>query len=332
MKRLYAFELSGEHPTIPKSEALALLEIYSLEYRVISSLDRCLIVEASDLDLDIGARLAMTHRILQVQSMVDADLEAIMNAAGELDIPKLRYKVRAKRLGLATLPNDLVERKVGSVLWERGYQADLKDPEIEIRVLTTGEKAILGLEVARVDRGTFELRRPHLKPFFHPGAMGPRMARALVNMARLKAGERLLDPFSGTGGFLVEAGLMGIRGVGVDAQEYIVRGAKSNLSGLPCDLVAGDARRIPLRSCSIEGAVSDVPYGRSARIEAGSRDELLVRSLEELYRVLIPGRYMVFVDDRSIGYAIKKSGFKVIEVHEERIHRSLTRHVYISCR
>ncbi len=332
MKSLYAFELSGEHPTIPKSEALALLEIYSSEYRVISSLDRCLIVEASDLDLDIGARLAMTHRILQVQSMVDADLVAIMDAAAELDIPKLRYKVRAKRLGLATLPNDLVERKVGSILWKRGYQADLKDPEIEIRVLTTEEKAILGLEIARVDRGTFEMRRPHLKPFFHPGAMGPRMARALVNMARLKGGERLLDPFSGTGGFLVEAGLMGIRGVGVDAQEYIVRGAKANLPGLPCDLIAGDARRIPLRSCSIEGAVSDAPYGRSARIEAESRDELLVRSLEELYRVLIPGSYMVFVDDRSIGDVIKESGFDVVEVHEERVHRSLTRHIYVSCR
>ena len=233
MRRLYAFELSGEHSSLPKSEALALLEICSSEYRQISSLDRCLIVEASDLDLDIGARLAMTHRIIEVQSIVDADLEAIMNAADELEIPRLRYKVRARRLGPATLPNDLVERKVGSVLWSRGYQADLKDPEIVIRVLNTGEKVILGLEVARIDRGTFEMRRPHLKPFFHPGAMGPRMARALVNMARLKAKERLLDPFSGTGGFLVEAGLMGIRGVGVDAQEQIVRGARANLSGLP---------------------------------------------------------------------------------------------------
>jgi len=332
MTKLYAFELSGEHPTIPKSEALALLEMFSSRYREIATLDRCLLVEVEDPNLAIlSARLAMTHRIVEASAVVDASLEALMKAAKDLPMQMHPYRVRAKRLVGSTIPNDQVERKVGSVLWERGYKADLKNPEIEVRAFTTEDTAILGLELVKVDRGSFQARRPHLKPFFHPGAMGPRMARALVNLAQVRSGERLLDPFSGTGGFLVEAGLMGLQGVGVDAEEEIVRGAMSNLSGIHCSQIMGDAKRLPLRDCSVEGVVSDAPYGRSARIQADSRDELLARSLEELHRVLVSGRQIVFVDDEPLRETMRDAGFEVIDYHRERVHRSLTRHIHI-CR
>jgi tRNA (guanine10-N2)-dimethyltransferase len=51
--------------------------------------------------------------------------------------------------------------------------------------------------------------------------------------------------------------------------------------------------------------------------------------LEEVYRVLIPGRKMVFVDDRPIEHLIEDSGFNVLELHKERVHRSLTRHIFV---
>ena len=67
MTKTYAFELSGEHETLPKSEALALVEANSTRYSEIDSLEQCLIVEADDLDVEtLGRRLAMTHRIIEV--------------------------------------------------------------------------------------------------------------------------------------------------------------------------------------------------------------------------------------------------------------------------
>lgn len=48
---------------------------------------------------------------------------------------------------------------------------------------------------------------------------------------------------------------------------------------------------------------------RSALIQAGSRGELLAESLAELRRVLVPGRRMVFVDDRPVGELIEEAGF-----------------------
>lgn len=332
METRYVLELSGEHPTIPRSEACALLEICSSGYRVVSYLERALIVEARDLDVrTIGKRMAMTHRVVEVAAEADPTLEGLARAASELDLPAKTYNVRAKRLGDAPLKSDDVERKVGSILWRRGYKADLKDPEIEIRAVVTKERIFLGREVASVDRAGFLARRPHKKPFFHPGTMLPKLSRALVNLAMVKEGERLLDPFSGTAGFLVEAGLVGIRGLGLDVQEGIVLGSKSNLEGLDYTLLVGDAMKLPFKDKSIEGAVSDAPYGRSALIQAGSRDELLIGSLAELRRVLVPKRRMIYVDDRPVGESIEDAGFEILEAHAERVHRSLTRNIFV-CR
>jgi len=87
----------------------------------------------------------------------------------------------------------------------------------------------------------------------------------------------------------------------------------------------------PLKVESVKADVSDPPRGRSALIQAGSRDELLAGSLAELRRVLVPGRRMVYADDRPVGEAIEEAGFAVLEVHRERVHRSLTRHIFV-CR
>jgi tRNA (guanine10-N2)-dimethyltransferase len=201
----YAFELSGEHPTIPRSEALALLAITSPGYRVVSEGERHFVVEARDLDLSLdrlGARMAMTHRIVEVAAEAEPTPEGVAEAAAELDLPDRSYRVRAKRLGGAPLASDEVERMVGSVLWRRGYHADLADPQIEIRAVVTSERVLLGREVARSDRTGFRDRRPHKKPFFHPGAILPKLARALVNLSQVKEGERLLDPFAGTAGLM----------------------------------------------------------------------------------------------------------------------------------
>jgi tRNA (guanine10-N2)-dimethyltransferase len=330
MANTYAFELSGEHDTLPRSEALALLNIYSSGFRELCCLDQCLIVEAEDLDAEIlGLRLAMTHRIIEVLAICDARLDSLAEAANGIGIPDKAYSVRARNVKSAPLQTDQVEREVGRALCKRGYKADLTEPEVELRAVITGNKVVLGIEVARAKRCEFEDRRPHLKAFFYPGVLMPRMARALVNISQAVEGDLLLDPFSGTGGILVEACLVGIRCVGVDVQKKLVRGAKANLEGQECTLIVGDARRLPFRDCSVDNAVLDTPYGRSALIRAESKEELLDQSLTELNRVLKPGRRIVVVAEREIEDHITGANFAVTEIHTDRVHRSLTRHIFV---
>jgi len=330
--KTYAFELSGEHESLPRCEALALVEAFSTRFSEIEFIEQCLIVEAEDLDVEtIGRRLAMTHRIIEVLAVCPADLDALAEAASCLQLPPKKYLVRARRIRNAAPPADAVEHEVGRILFARGYRADLSHPELLLRAIITSGKIVLGVEVARTDRSSFEMRRPHLKPFFHPGVLMPRMARSLVNLTQVRAGEILLDPFAGTCGILIEACLIEVNGVGIEVQPSLVRGARCNLQGLDCSLLLGDAKRLPLKDASIDAAVLDTPYGRSAKIMAASKELLLKESLGELFRVIRPGRRMAIVADRSIEEMIEEVGFVLLQKHTDRVHRSLTRQIFI-CR
>ena len=330
--KTYAFELSGEHESLPRCEALALVEEFSTRFSEVEFLEQCLIVEAEGLDVELlGRRLAMTHRIIEVLAVCPADLEALAQAASSLQLPPKKYLIRARRIRDSAPPADAVEREVGKTLFRRGYRADLSHPELLLRAIITSGRIVLGIEVARTDRSSFEARRPHLKPFFHPGVLMPRMARALVNLTQVRAGEVLLDPFAGTCGILIEACLIGVNGVGIEVQPSLVRGALCNLQGLDCSLLLGDAKRLPLKESSIDAAVLDTPYGRSAKIMARSKELLLKESLKELFRVIRPGRRMAIVADRSIEEMIEEVGFVLLQKHTDRVHRSLTRQIFI-CR
>jgi len=326
----YAFELSGEHETLPRSEALALVEINSTRFCEVAFLDQCLIVEAEDLDVQLlGSRLAMTHRIIEVLAISDATLEALAKSVSLLELPHERYLVRARRIKDAAPGADAVEREVGRILFQRGYKADLKNPKMVLRAVITTERIVLGREVARTDRSSFEARRPHLKPFFHPGVLMPRMARSLINLTQVRAGEMLLDPFAGTCGILIEACLIGIQGLGIEVQTRLVKGALCNLHMLDCSLLLGDAKRLPLQNSSIDAAVLDTPYGRSAKILAKSKEFLLQESLSELFRVIKPDRRMVIVADSSLDALLANAGFEIIQKHTDRVHGSLTRQIFL---
>jgi tRNA (guanine10-N2)-dimethyltransferase len=273
----------------------------------------------------------MTHRIIEVLFVCEAQIDALARAAAGLVLPRKRYLIRARRIRDASPGADVVEREVGRQLLRQGYRADLENPEMVLRSVITSGKIVLGLEVARTDRSSFESRRPHLKPFFHPGVLMPRTARALINLSQTRKGERLLDPFAGTCGILVEACLIGICAVGVEVQARLVKGARCNLGGLDCSQLFGDAKRLPFRDSSIDAAVLDMPYGRSAKIEADSKEHLLAESLAELHRVIVSGRRMVIVADGPIDALLAKAGFELLEMHTDRVHGSLTRHIFV-CR
>ncbi|VVB70787.1 tRNA (guanine(10)-N2)-dimethyltransferase [uncultured archaeon] len=306
------------------------MELFSTSFCEIAFLDQCLIIEAQGLDVGkLATRLAMTHRIIEVLAICDATDESLAEAVAGLDLPRRKYKVRARRIRDSRPAADAVEREVGRILFYRGYHADLKRPEMVLRAIISSGKIILGLELAKTDRSSFEARRPHLKPFFHPGVLMPRMARALVNLSQARAGERLLDPFAGTCGILLEACLIGIKGIGVEVQTRLVKGALCNLQAVDYSLLCGDAKRLPFRDETIDAAVLDTPYGRSAKILANSKELLLKEALAELHRTVKPSRRIVIVADAPLDIFLSEYGFNILQKHTDRVHRSLTRHIFV---
>jgi tRNA (guanine10-N2)-dimethyltransferase len=341
---LYAFELSGEHEELPAAEVLACLKIEELDFQPHARVDQCLVVDIAGKEEDvekilkgpITERLAMTHHILKVIGITENTVDAVLVLTNFFEFSCFikegqSFVVRAKSVKHhVNFPTNLLESKIGGFINRKGFQANLKSPDVEFRLILSG-KAVLGTLTSSINRSAYETRNPQNKPFFHPGVLMPRVARAITNLSKIKHGELFLDPFCGTAGILIEAGILGARVLGIDAQEKIVRGACMNLSafGLDYTLVKGDARMMPFKEGTISAIVTDPPYGRSAAVLAESLENLYSCALKDIQRVLKPGGIAVVVSDKDASEYGKLVGLKVLEIYFQRVHKSLTRRVTI---
>lgn len=332
---LIAFELSGEHSTLPGSEVLAGLESACADFSVVLRLDGCLMIEIRKDECRIAGilaeKLSMTHYITEVLGIGGASEEDVLDTVEKAGFEiEGTYSIRVKRIReYSRINTGSMEKRLGGIFFRRGARADLKNPEVQLRVLLTEDKNIFGRIMYSIDRSAFEARKPHYKPFFYPGVMMPRTARALVNIA--KPERNLLDPFCGTGGILAEAGLIGIIVIGGDMQRKLLLGAKMNLDHYNIDhsLMYQDACRMALRDESVDAVVTDPPYGRSAAIKAESLTHMLTGSLREIYRVLKKGKRAVFISERDVEALAKDAGFRVVQSHLQRVHKSLTRRITV---
>ena len=114
--------------------------------------------------------------------------------------------------------------------------------------------------VAMKQRGTS-------KPSPHSDiALSPRLARTLVNLAGLKPGQTLLDPFCGSGTILVEAYGKSLRCLGLDSRASRVQEARENIrwsiggvTDRGYDVRKGDARDLKrmLRGTKVDAIVTE---------------------------------------------------------------------------
>ena len=133
----------------------------------------------------------------------------------------------------------------------------------------------------------------------------------------------------GTGGLLIEAGLLGADAVGLDAQAKMVRGARENMAAFldgGFAVARADATRLPLGDRTVDAVVLDAPYGRQSKIAGRSPESLVGGALEETRRVADRG---VLVADRPWAALATEAGWTVAERFERPVHRSLTRHVHV---
>jgi len=311
------FELSGEHPDLPVAE----LECVG------TVLDRRAQVAVAECpDPQIAGRLALTHVVMEYLGECEPTKEAFAALLADLSITTEKpFAGRAKKVQgslMETAQLDL-ERLIGSLI---AGPVSLREPVEEYRAVASEDRCYFGRVLSRIDRGGFDARNPMRRPFFHPGVMMPRMARALVNLSLVKPGEQVFDPFCGTGGILLEAREIGVRVLGSDFDPAMVAGYRQNLPG--SDVMIADATAVPICDHALDAIVTDLPYGQSVRILAESMDRLYDGSLAEVRRILRPGRRAVVVTHRDIT-DIAARHFTILQEHEQRVHKSLTRRILV---
>lgn len=284
--------------------------------------------------------LAFTRRTSELLGLGDASVEGARTVveAAALDRPG-SVAVRARDVrGTADIDTQRVERALGQVLVDRGFSIDLDGPDHELRAVFAGDACAVGWLAVEAER-SYGGRMPTEKPFFQPGSMDPIEARAVANLVGARPGATVVDPMCGTGGILVEAGLVGARVVGFDAQPKMVRGTRENLAhylggggdsddadATAFDVGLADAARLPLRNESVDGVVVDVPYGRQSKVASPDVESLVAAVLAEARRV---AERAVVVADRSRQAEAEEAGWSVEAVFERPVHRSLTRYVHV---
>ena len=279
---------------------------------------------------DRVAQLAYTHRASALLARTDPEVPAAVAAleAASLD-RECSVAVRAVDVRGATgVDTQRAERELGQVLVDRGFTVDLDAPDHELRALFAEGTAALGWLAAESVRDYGD-REPGDRPFFQPGSMSPLLARALANLAGARKGATVLDPMCGTGGILIEAGLVCSRVLGFDAQDKMVRGTRENLDHfLERDWAVGraDARHLPLRDgTDVDGVVFDAPYGRQSKI-SGDLTRVVEGALREAARVTDRA---VVVGDRPWARVAHETGWTTRAAFHRPVHRSLTRHIVV---
>ncbi|WP_336001552.1 THUMP domain-containing protein [Halorientalis halophila] len=332
---MYLLELAGEDDAFAAREAAS----------VATGVDRIAPGLATARGVDERVRgLAYTHRASEYLGRTDPDVEsasALLAAASTERTGTVAVRARDVR-GLAGVDTQRVERELGAALVDRGFAVDLDDPDHELRAMFSEGVCALGWLAVESVRD-FGDRRPTDRPFFQPGSMDPLLARALANLAGAGPEATILDPMCGTGGGLIEAGLLGADVLGVDAQRKMVRGAAENLAhflvpdrsppGFPepgdWHVMRGDATALALPDDAVDGVVFDAPYGRQSKIANRPLAALVAGALAEARRV---APRAVVVADRSWADEAREAGWRVTDRFERRVHRSLTRHVLVLTR
>lgn len=291
------------------------------------------IASADGVDQDLAGRLALTHAVLSSVVEVEGDLDDLEAAMRAVTLERRgTVAVRATAVrGEADIDVQLVERRIGQILVDRGFDVDLDSPDLVLRILATGgiETGWYGGWVTVEPERSYGARRPPMRPFRQPGTMRPQLARALVNLSGIDTGEILLDPMCGAGAILTEAALVGVQPVGVDIQPKMVEGARENVEAFASHgpkplFVRGSAARLPIRRA--DAAVFDAPYGRQSPIGFESAQGLVRATLSELYQVVDT---CVVVFDRPLDDLMTSTGWVVVDRFERRVHRSLTRHIAV---
>ena len=316
---MYVLELVGEHDAFAAYEASS---VAAGVHRVAPGIAKATMIQSA------VSHLGFTRRALFEVDETRSHIDAITTAVRTTPLDRRgTVAVRARGIRGGRIDTRAVERAVGQVLVDQNFDIDLEAPNHELHVIVVGDRAYIGWLVA-ASEASFSARRPTDRPFFQPGSMAPRLARALVMIAGARPGVSILDPMCGTGGVIIEAALVGARTYGFDIQAQMVAGTQRNCaayaSGADVTVGSADATRLPFRDEAFDSVVFDAPYGRQSRI-ATARGDLLTDAFGEARRV---ARQAVVVSDRQCDDTIRDAGWQIRAAFERRVHRSLTRYIY----
>lgn len=330
-RKLYYAILSGEHPVMPLAELEAILQA-RVPGRILYHFEGLALFESSR-DPSAITRLAgwvkETGRVLFHGTADQEVIESSLKLLGE-GLRKYKRLLVKKYKGYSChIDTGRIKRLALSLGLGAGGSL--------LRLFITEGVYVLGEIIGVQDTREYNVRRPGKRPFFKPGPLSPQLSRVFVNLSRLPEEGVFLDPFCGTGGFVLEACLTGASlCICGDIAVEMVRGARVNLSHYNVYdrsiVIRQDSARLPLSRESVDAIATDPPYGRSTTTAKRSYRELVEGFLTEAERVLRPGGYIVYAGpEREEPWKLAVgAGLRVERRFHMHVHSTLAREVVVA--
>lgn len=328
---------SQEHPELPLAELKAVMECENIEATIDVVAEGLVIlrdIPEDRIDLyneTLTRRLGYTHEVHQL----------IMKSSPEMlseDIPSINWSdyisetfaVRVKRLN-SQIDTVATERKAGALILDNcnDIKVKLREPNSLVRMVASKNDIYIAIEKFKLNKKHFVESKPHKRPFFYPGSMSPKLARCMVNLSRVTEGQLLLDPFCGTGGILIEAGLIGCKVVGSDIYWKMKNGAAINLDyfGITDYRTFNlDVRELKMYE-KVAAVVTDPPYGISTSTGDIEGDNIFKEFFISIYDNMRDDAYLCMASPHYVDLKpmADEVGFEIVEQYGIKMHRSLTR-------
>jgi len=357
MTNRYLFIL-GRNPELSRAEVISYLKAREIKFEIIAEQDNLFLVEA-----DINSRKAINSlggTIAVGRVLVSGSKEEIINYIQKNPI----YFGEENKFSYSLIGKDEeILDAIKENFKKEKLKVNLKNIEIAPEKLSglfnyflIGNKELdFGIIEEVYDTEEAEKRdmdKPVRRSKF---AISPRLARILINLAEVKQGETLLDPFSGIGVIMQEALLENINVIGIDIDRKACENAGRNLKWLEnkyktradYKLVNKDSGRVILRG--IHGIACEPQLGMLLKKSPSPAQTLeIMRKFERMisfiftnlkYSLKQGGKIaftspLILAGNKRIGCditnIIKKTGLRLVsEFKEEKEGKIVSREIYV---
>lgn len=236
----YYFITKKENVELARDESIALIKVYDADAKIMIN-NRLIIVESNK----------NLKRVWERASM-------LRYAGNEIDEVNNIKSFACKVINLRDAKIDYA-RYINRFVYKMkltGVKVSLREPDITFGIIIDEDEYYCIL----LDK----LHKKLQKRYKHPAELVDRLAILMINLAKVKEDEVLLDPCCGTGTIVMYASYMRIKAIGCDISMKMCRYAKVNLksNGLSASIINCDSTNLPIRQ--VDAIVSNMPYGRAS--------------------------------------------------------------------
>jgi tRNA (guanine10-N2)-dimethyltransferase len=313
---MYLLELNKNNIELSIAEALSILKP-----KKYTSLDNYLIIEGPGLRKKIKKiNLGLTKTIKEI-ILTSANIDNLKIKLTKTNLSKYYKKdFKAECQGFGKDSN-LITKTLGSIIFKQ-----LKNPKVNVKNPTTlfscikTKSRILFTKRLWENKDDVRDRKNKELPEKMPTTLNPEIAKAMINLSGRRKG-KLIDPFCGAGGILIEAARFGFNVTGYDIDKRAIGKSKLNLLHLGINNVHLERKDALAIDKKYDCIITDLPFGKNSKISK-EIDKLYVQFLTKALKYT---KKIVVGLPSTFNQELIPKQWEIADFFELYIHKSMSK-------